>query len=55
MMGEKQIRLIEPCEELREAYLDYVDEFSAAEEGYINGTGVAMKGDFSECVRLLQD
>ena len=55
MMSESQIKLIEPCEELREAYLDYVNEFIAAEEGYIHGSGVALKGDFSEFVRLLQD
>ncbi len=54
-MAEEEIKLIEPCEELREGYLDYVNEFSAAEEGYIHGSGVELKGDFSEFVGLLQD
>jgi len=54
-MAEEGIKLIEPCEELREAYTDYVNEFSEAEEGYIHGSGVELKGDFSEFVRLLQD
>ena len=55
MMSESQISLIEPCEQLREAYLDYVMEFNAAEEGYIHGSGVKMTGSFSEFVRTLQD
>ncbi len=55
MKVREGIKLIEPCEELAEAYLDYVKEFSAAEEGYIHGSGVELKDDFGEFVRLLQD
>ena len=54
-MAEEGIKLIEPCEELREAYTDYVNEFSAAEEGYIHGSGAELQVDFSEFLRLLQD
>ena len=55
MMGEAEIGLIEPSEKLREGYLDYANEFTAAEEGYIHGSGVKMTGSFSEFVQLLQD
>ena len=54
MTSEKEIQLIEPSEELREAYLDYVAAFSAAEEGY-TGSVVELKDDFGEFVQLLQD
>ena len=54
MISEDKIRLIEPCEELREAYLDYVNEFSEAEEYYIHSSGTKLTDDFSRFIQTLR-
>lgn len=54
-MEDQKPKLVGPCEELREAYIEYVEEFGAAEEDYIHGSGMKLTDDFSQFVQRLQD
>lgn len=54
-MTEVEIKLVDPCEELREAYMEYVEEFDAAEEAYIHGSGMKLTDDFGQFVQQLRD
>jgi predicted acetyltransferase len=53
-MTKDQVRLIEPTVNLREAYLDFVEDFRAAGEGEIHGTGGWGEGDFGAFVAKLR-
>ena len=53
-MTEQQIRLIEPTEAMREAYMDFLGDFSAAGEKSIDGSGAPAGEDFREFVRRLR-
>ena len=54
-MNEQKIKLIEPCEDLREAYIEYVQEFEAAKEYHIHGSGLKLTDDFAEFVQRLRE
>ena len=55
MTAKDQTILVEPCEQLREAYKEYVEEFCEAEEDYIHGSGVKLTDDFGQFVQKLRD
>jgi len=52
---EKKLELVEPCEELREAYIECAEEFEAAEEDHIHGSGMKLTDDFGQFVQTLRD
>ena len=54
MMAEMQIELVEPCEELREGYIEYVEEFRAAGEKVVGQWG-DVDEDFTAFVQRLRD
>lgn len=49
------LTVVEPTEALRDAYLDFVAEFSAAGEGDIPGSGASLRGDFAAWIGRLRD
>ena len=54
-MKNEKPELVEPCEELREAYIKYAEEFEAAEEDHIHGSGMKLTDDFGQFVQTLHD
>ena len=54
-MEECELQLIEPTESLREAYIDFVDEFHAAGDPHVAGEWNEVHGDFSAFVRRLRN
>ena len=54
-MTEERIRLIEPTEALREAYLSFVEEFRVAEGAEPPGTGWHSDDNFDELIGRLRD
>ena len=54
-MDTNKIKLVEPCAELREAYMEYVEEYCEAEEDYIHGSGAKLTDDFGQFVQMLRD
>ena len=55
MTDTGKTKLVEPCEELREAYIEYAREFQAAEEDYIHGSGLKLTDDFGQFLQTLRD
>jgi len=53
-MAEDEITLIEPTETLREAYLGFAEEFRAAGEDEIQGTGGMDVENFAESIQRLR-
>jgi predicted acetyltransferase len=54
-MAEEPVQLIEPCEALREAFVEYVEEFRrAGEELWVHRRG-QVRGDFAGFLRELRD
>ena len=54
-MAGEEIELVEPTEDLRDAYMEYVAEFEAAGEDKVPGSGAATGQNFAEFVGRLRD
>ena len=54
-MDINEIKLVEPCEELREAYIEYVQELKAAEEEFTPWVLERPAGDFNSLVRWIKE
>lgn len=54
-MDEESAALVEPSEALREAYIQFLDDFRSAGEEEISGTGEQARKDFAGFVRRLRD
>lgn len=50
-MAEAEIELVAPCEELREALIEYIEEFHQAGEHYWQGSRDLVRRDFGEFLR----
>ena len=53
-MKEQKLELVEPCEELREAYIEYVEEFRASNEPYHQGELAEIDKNFNNFVRNIE-
>jgi predicted acetyltransferase len=54
-MNSDELMLIEPTEVLRQAYIDFVDEFHAVGDPYIAKEWEDVHNDFSDFIRRLRD